>query len=69
MSQIRSNTYNASLSKAPEAFINNLSKGDRARLYKIGTPDPTSKRSMRRAARGFVSLAVSSRKHRRSINR
>lgn len=32
-------------------------------------PDPSSKRTKRRANRGFVSLEKSSRKHRRAANR
>lgn len=33
------------------------------------TPNPTSKRSKRRAARGFINLETSSRKHQRAFGR
>lgn len=35
----------------------------------MAQPDPNSKRSKRRKARGFKSLAISSRKHRRAFRR
>ncbi len=40
-----------------------------AKQKTMRSPDPESKRSIRRANRGFVSLEVSSRKHKRMMRR